>query len=150
MLATRVLFCLIGISFFGLIGSGAADDPKDGGALKEDLRKLEGKWEHTFKDKDGKALVRKVKEVKGNTEKVTWYLPDGTVHMVNTVDFKLEMRGKDKVFSYFNGKVVEGPAKGQEFQSGSFVYTLDGDTWTEVTETGEKFPWRRVKEDEKK
>ena len=45
--------------------------------------------------------------------------------------------------------VVEGPDKGKKFASGSFVYTLEGDTWTEVTDTGEKVAWKRIKEAKK-
>src|SRR5262249_906040 len=101
-------------------------------------------------DPDGKPLVRKVKEVKDNTERVTWYGPDGAVLLVNTVDFKLERKGKDREFSYFNGKVVEGPDKGRPFESGSFIYTLEGDAWTGVEKWGEKFAWKRVKDKEKK
>ncbi|MCI0700073.1 MAG: hypothetical protein L0241_03185, partial [Planctomycetia bacterium] len=61
---------------------------------------------------------------------------------------KLEVKGKDKVYNYFNGKVVEGPGKGKPFASGSYTYTLNGDTWTEVYGAS-KYPWMRVKEKEK-
>jgi hypothetical protein len=146
----RMLVCAIGAGLFfpGLVR--ADDKPAGADALKEDLRNLQGKWEYTFKDQDGQVILRKVKEVKDNTERVTWYAPDGTVRAVNTVEFKLEARGKDRVFSYFNGKVVEGPAKGQPFQGGSFSYALDGDTWTEIDESGVRYAWKRVKQAEKK
>jgi hypothetical protein len=114
--------------------------------LKKDLARLQGKWEHTFKQDDVNAGIRKIKEIKGNTEKVTWYLADGSLFMVNTVEFKLEKKGKDKYFTYFNGKVVEGENKGAEFQDGSYVYLLDGDSWTEILETGDgKIVWKRIK-----
>ncbi len=122
-----------------------ADEDKD---LKEDLRKLQGKWEYTFKDEQGKAVVRKVKEIKDEKETVTWYLPDGKVYQVNRVDIKLEKKGKDRILTYSNWKFLEGPDKGREIEGkGSFVYKLDGDTWTEILETGEgEIQWKRVKE----
>jgi len=149
-MSTRlILFCFVGAVILGSVGAAPADEPNDKRALKADLGKLEGNWEFTFTDKDGNVVGRKVKEIKGNNEKVTWYLPDNTVFSVNTVEFKLEAKGKDKVFQYFNGKVVEGAAKGEKFADGSFLYSLDGDTWTEITGSGEKFAWKRVKSQEK-
>jgi hypothetical protein len=147
---TRLIqFCFVGAFVFGSVGAVRAGEPNDERALKADLGKLEGKWEFTFTDKDGKVVVRKVKEIKSNNEKVTWYLPDNTIYAVNTVEFRLEAKGKDKMYRYFNGKVVDGPAKGEKFPDGSFLYSLDGDTWTEITDSGEKFAWKRVKSQEK-
>jgi hypothetical protein len=117
--------------------------------LKEDLRKLQGKWEYTFKDRERKVLVRKVKEIKDETETVTWYLPNGEVAQVNRVDIKLERKGDDRILIYSNWKFLEGPQKGREFpgKNGSFFYKLDGDIWTSVLETGVgEIPWKRVKE----
>ncbi len=120
---------------------------EDDKALKEDLRNLQGKWEHTFKDGEGNAHVRKVKEIKDNKETVTWYLPDGQVFAVNEVEFKLEMKGKLRIFSWTNGKIVEGEHKGETFADGSFIYKLDGDEWAEELRIGdEKIVWKRVKE----
>jgi hypothetical protein len=132
--------------FLGLVPLKAwAGEEED---LKADLRKLQGKWEYTFKDEQGKFVVRKVKEIKDETETVTWYLPSGKVYQVNRVDIKLEMKGKDRIFTYSNWKYLEGPEKGREIPGkiGSLVYKLDGDTWTEVVETGGEIEWKRVKE----
>jgi hypothetical protein len=116
-------------------------------ALKEDLRKLQGKWEYTFKEGEANAGIHKVKEIKDNKETVTWYDPDGKVLLVNEVDFKLERKGKLRIFSWSNGKVVEGELKGATFEDGSFVYELDGDDWTEMLPVGDaKIVWKRVKE----
>lgn len=150
MNAMRILACVIGASFVALGATRADDKSGDADALKADLRKLQGKWESTFKDKDGKVTLRKVKEIKDNTERVTWYEADGTVRMVNTVEFKLEMKEKDKVYNYSNGKIVEGPSKGGSFPSGSYSYTLEGDTWTEISTSGNKREWKRVKGSDKK
>jgi hypothetical protein len=115
--------------------------------LKEDLRHLQGKWEHTFKEGEPNAGIRKRIEIENNKQTVTWYLPDGHVFAVNVVDFKLEMKGKRRVFSWFNGKVVEGVYKGQPFQDGSCVYELPGDEWTETLPFGDaKIVWKRIKE----
>jgi hypothetical protein len=126
-----------------------AEEDKD---LKEDLRKLQGKWEHTFTvkgEQGGEIEIRKVKEIKDEKETVTWYLPGGKVYQVTQVDIKLEKKGKDRIFIYSNWKYLEGPEKGKEFRGkvGSFVYKIDGDTWTEVLETGQgEIQWKRVKE----
>jgi hypothetical protein len=67
------------------------------------------------------------------------------------VDIKLEKKGKDRIFTYTNWKFLEGPNKGAELEGkGSFVYKLDGDTWTEILETGQgEIQWKRVKEKKK-
>ncbi len=140
------------VIFLGLSqGKVWAEEDKD---LKEDLRKLQGKWEHTFtfNTEQGDLEIRKVKEIKNETETVTWYLPDGKVYLVSQVDIKLEKKGKDRIFTYSNWKFLEGPEKGKEIPGkGSFVYKLSGDTWTEVVETDEgttkvEIQWKRVKE----
>jgi hypothetical protein len=121
-----------------------SDDEK---ALKEDLRNLQGKWEYTFKEGEANAGIRKVKEIKDNKETVTWYNPEGKVFLVNEVDFKLERKGKLRIFSWSNGKVVEGELKGSPFEDGSFLYELEGDEWRELLPVGDgKIVWKRVKE----
>ena len=134
----------------GLARGQSADDDK---ALKEDLRNLQGKWEHTFTADEVKGLLagfpvgaRKVHEVRGNTERVTWYAPDGTAVRVNVVDLRLERRGEDRVCSWFNGKITEGDGAGEAFQDGSFVYRLEGDSWTETLPDGGSIVWKRLKD----
>jgi hypothetical protein len=123
---------------------GNADDEK---ALKEDLRKLQGKWEHNFKNDKVNANIRKVKEIKGNKESVTWYDPDGKIVAANKADFKLEIKGKQRVFSWSNGKIVDSEYRERPFQDGSFVYKLEGDKWIEMLPAGKgQIVWRRVKE----
>ena len=60
------------------------------------------------------------------------------------------LKGKDKVFRWLNGKVVEGPEKGLPFESGSFVYLIEGDTWKEIPMPGHEYHWKRVKDGAKK
>lgn len=113
-----------------------------GGAATPDLERLAGEWECTFRDPAGRVTMHKVKQVRGNTETATWYRPDGSVFRANRVDFQLDVRGGDKVFRYFNGVVLVGPDAGQPFPSGEYVYTLEGDTWTEF-DPGGLIVWTR-------
>jgi len=109
---------------------------------KSDLEQLAGSWECTFRDPAGNVFMHKVKQINGTTETATWYRPDGTVFRVNRVEFSLTTRGPSKVFRYFNGWVVDGPGAGQPFPSGEYVYTLEGDTWTEY-DPGGPIVWTR-------
>jgi hypothetical protein len=86
--------------------------------------------------------MHKVKEITGTTETATWYRPDGTLFRVNRVQFELVQRGPDKVFRYFNGWATDGFGAGQPFPSGEYVYTLEGDTWTEY-DPGGPIMWTR-------
>jgi hypothetical protein len=137
------------VAVAGLARGQAAEDDK---ALKEDLRNLQGKWEHTFTAEEVKGVLnfpvgmRKLHEVRGNSERVTRYAPDGTAFRVNVVDFRLERRGEERVLFWFNGKVTEGDGAGELFQDGSFVYRLEGDRWTETLPDGETIVWKRVKD----
>lgn len=107
-----------------------------------DLERLAGEWECTFRDPTGRVTMHKVKQVRGTTETATWYRPDGSVFRANRVEFRLDVRGGDKVFRYFNGVVLVGPDAGQPFPSGEYVYTLEGDTWTEF-DPGGLIVWTR-------
>jgi hypothetical protein len=101
-----------------------------------ELERLAGAWESTFRDPTGRVTMYKVKEIRGTTETVTWYRPDGSVFQVNRVEFRLEERGPNKVFRYFNGWVTNGPGPGQPFPPGEYLYTLEGNTWTEYDPGG--------------
>jgi hypothetical protein len=91
------------------------------------------------------VTMHKVKEIVGNTETATWYRADGTVFRANRVQFELGTRGMEKVFRYSNGIVLVGPDAGQPFPSGEYVYTLEGDTWSEFEPTGGTIVWTRKK-----
>jgi hypothetical protein len=111
--------------------------------VASDEVRLAGQWESTFRDATGQITMRKVKEINGTTETATWYRPDGSVFRVNRVSFQVAMRGQSKVFRYFNGWVVDGPGAGQPFPSGEYIYTLEGDTWTEFGLGGDVIVWTR-------
>jgi hypothetical protein len=119
--------------------------PLLGGSTASDLQKLAGSWECTFRDPAGNVTMHKVKEIVGNTETATWYRADGTVFRANRVQFELGTRGLEKVFRYSNGIVLVGPDAGQPFPSGEYVYTLEGNTWTEFEPTGGTIVWTRKK-----
>jgi hypothetical protein len=108
-----------------------------------ELERLAGTWESTFRDPTGRVTMYKVKEIRGTTETVTWYRPDGSVFQVNRVEFRLEERGPNKVFRYFNGWVTHGPGPGQPFPPGEYLYTLEGDAWTEYEPSGGVIVWTR-------
>jgi len=118
-------------------GSGGA-----AGSGASDLERLAGTWECTFRDPTGRVNMHKVKQIAGTTETATWYRPDGTAFRTNRVEFRLDVRGSNKVFRYFNGWVMDGPGPGQPFPSGEYVYTLEGDTWTEF-DPGGPIVWTR-------
>lgn len=97
-----------------------------------DLAKVQGKWEATFPDKDGKAH-RMTKEIEGNKEIVHVYGEKGEVMQVWTVDFRLEDTGKVRIFTFFNAKMLEGPNKGKEYkEKTSYLYRVEDDTIAEV------------------
>ena len=109
-----------------------------------DRERLAGTWESTFRDPTGRVYMRKVKQIVGNTETATWYHPDGRAFRINKVDFELLERGPNKVFRYFNGWATDGRGMaGHPFPSGEYVYTLQGDTWTEYEPNGNVIVWAR-------
>lgn len=114
-----------------------------GGPAESDLDRLAGTWVSTFLDPTGQVAMHKVKVIAGNTETATWYRPDGSAFRANRVQFQLDDRGRDKVFRYFNGVVLIGPDAGQPFPGGEYVYTLEGDTWTEFEPSGGVIVWTR-------
>ncbi len=109
-----------------------------------DLERLAGRWECTFRDQTGRVYMHKVKEINGNSETATWYRPDGSVFRINRVEFQLDLRGQQKIFRYFNGWASDGNGVGQPFPSGEYVYTLEGDTWTEF-DPGGNIVWTRMR-----
>jgi hypothetical protein len=130
------------VGYVLLRGKPAANLGLAGDLPKSDLELLAGSWECTFRDPAGNVFMHKVKQIAGTTETATWYRPDGSVFRVNRVEFELAVRGTNKVFRYFNGWVVDGPGAGQPFPSGEYVYTLEGDTWTEY-DAGGPIVWTR-------
>ena len=144
-----ILLCLgFGLLFAAMAAVGLyvllRDKPTASTVAASDLERLAGSWECTFRDPAGQVTIRKVKMIAGTTETATWYRADGTVFRINRVEFALDVGGRDKVFRYFNGWVIDGPGAGQPFPSGEYVYSLEGDTWTEY-DPGGVIVWTRKK-----
>jgi hypothetical protein len=149
---TLVLVCVGSVLLLMATGVAAAcyillrENPKAFGVAAgpgaTDVERLAGTWECTFRDPNGHVTMRKVKEIRGTTETATWYRPDGFKFRVNRVEFELSTRGPDKVFRYFNGWANDGIGPGQPFPTGEYVYTLEGDTWTEF-DPGGLIVWTR-------
>lgn len=119
--------------------------------LKEDLRRLQGRWELIFKAQG--RTVRSVQAIDGNKSTVTRYDEKGAVLEAHTADFTLSISGRTKIFTYSNYEVTAGPAKGKRRSQRSYVYRLDGDSFFEVrgvlVDQSEPIAvnhWRRMKE----
>jgi hypothetical protein len=134
----------VGVAAYLVLREQAKDRPGGGLAGTTDLERLAGTWECTFRDPTGRVYMRKVKQIVGNTETATWYQPDDRVFRINRVEFQLTERGPDKVFRYFNGWATDGNGLGRHpFPPGEYVYTLEGDTWTEYDPAGAVLVWTR-------
>lgn len=136
-----LILAIVGVGIVFLIAAGVGGyfllrSKTAPGAGLTDLERLSGRWECTFRDGAGRVYMHKVKEITGNTETATWYRPDGTAYRKNTVEFELKVRGNTKSFRYFNGSVIDENGNTQAFPPGEYVYTLEGDTWTELDQFG--------------
>jgi hypothetical protein len=89
---------LVGVAILLIVGAAVAvfflhraksDLGIDGSSAGSDLDRLAGRWESTFRDPAGRVVMRKIKDIQGTTETVTWYHADGSVFQVNRVEFRL-------------------------------------------------------------
>lgn len=121
----RQLFVVLAVSLAGT--TLLADD-----GLERDLQNLQGTWQRMGATIDGqRIMVRKV--VTGNSEIVKYTDEQGTVLREHQADFRLELSGRARLFTYFNLLVTEGPSKGERrAEPSSYIYRLDADTFTEV------------------
>ena len=103
----------------------------DGG---DEAGQLQGTWEQ--RPEEGPAAAprqRVVKEVKGDTETVTTYGPDGKVVHAQTAKFKLGRSGRVPVYTFFDRRITAGPETGRSDASPrSYVYRLRNDEFDEV------------------
>jgi hypothetical protein len=124
----------------------AADDNAD------ELKRLEGRYERTFANTAG-TQFKVIKEVVGDQSVVTTYDDVNNVIDSHTSTIKVEKRGPVRVHSFFNLLVTAGPSKGeQQFETQSYIYRADDETFTEVWGLLEGDPspprmiyWKRVK-----
>jgi hypothetical protein len=141
---TVLILVCVGVGLLFLVGAVAIGVfVLQGSGGKKDLERLQGSWESTFRDPAGNVAMHKVKVIDGNTETATWYDANGNKFRVNQVQFDLRTDGGSKRFRYFNGRVLFGPDAGMPFPSGEYVYTLDGDTWTEYVAPTGTIVWTR-------
>jgi len=92
--------------------------------LKKDLQKLQGKWERTPIDIQGFVGKRQEKVIKGNVETLTRYDLDNNVERTHSVEFRLELSGDVKLFTF----APKGHLNDKDFES-SYVYNLNGDVF---------------------
>ena len=111
--------------------SGEAGKKAHDEALKEELAKLQGKWEMTLKVRG--RTVRSVKVIEGNKTVLTRYDENGTLFWAHRSEFKLEITDRVKIFTFFNLEVTAGPQKGGKSKKPvSYIYAVDEDTWAEA------------------
>ncbi len=121
-----------------------------------DLDRLQGKWELVSATQASPFAnsQRAIKEIKGNTETVTFYDGKGKVLRSHKVSIQLAQTGKVRTFSFSNMEVLLGPNKGQKLNVvGTYIYVLDRDTFYEadnlLTADGPKPPdlsiWKRMR-----
>ena len=120
------------------------DEHNDDNAMKEELAKLQGKWELIVKT--GNRTIRSVKTVEDSKTTVTRFDESGAVISSHASDFTLEITAKVNIFTYRNVT-----ATGQKKGLRSYIYIVDRDKWVEARgllkdqpEQPRLFVWRRV------
>lgn len=121
--------------------------------LKEDLKKLQGKWElYHGNELKGAPNTRSVKIIEGNIETMRRYNLQGKLSREWQVEFILQKDGDLKIFTFY-------PVGGKPGQGASFLYRIQGDRFFDVPGmfTGEKYRnylrepafwvWNRVKDE---
>jgi hypothetical protein len=119
---------VLGLSVVGVRERSSADDK----TAKDALALVQGRWERTDKDQDGKT-VRITKDIDGNKETITYIGEDGTIAAAHQVDFKLEESSGINIFKYFNMTSTAGPDKGKTFPGEfSYIYKVDKQRFVEA------------------
>ncbi len=135
-LACASLVCLTGCANESTRRAGGdGTDPRQGANPGQDLPALQGRWEQ-LPDEPGRGAARQrvVKEVKGNSETVTTYGPDGQVVQAQTAQFRLSRSGLVGVYTVEQTKITRGAGEGRAATQApmSFVYRIHGDRFDEV------------------
>jgi len=118
-----------------------------------ELKRISGRFERYFKNAAG-TTFRAIKDVVDDQSRVTTVDDVGNVVEAHTSTIKVEKRGPVRVLSFFNLTVTAGTQKGHvEPATNSYIYRLEGDTFTEVVGIleGDSSPprmisWRRIKD----
>jgi hypothetical protein len=99
----------------------AAEKPQD-----DPLAQLQGTWEQTMKDPQGKTY-KFVKMINGKTEICSTYEGETLVHQ-HTVDFDVKKTEHVTIFTFRNLVVTAGPNKGDvQKDPVSYLYQIKGD-----------------------
>ena len=128
-------------------------------SVEQDLEALQGRWERKLvgEDRDARhGAAKAVKEVKGNVETVTYFDDAGKPVHATTADFKLELSGRVKLYTFSNLKVTVGEDKGGDGSGKplSYIYRVEGDRYYEghgmlvdspAGSTPSVFFWNRAK-----
>jgi len=120
----------------------------------DDMQKVQGRWERDLFGPAGERTGRALKEITGNHETITLYdLEDRITHR-HKVEFKLEMAGQVKLFTFSNLEVTDGSDKGRRTPGPiSYIYRVDPKQFVEAwgflpgqeTHPAEMFTWFRGK-----
>lgn len=120
----------------------------------DDLLKVQGRWERDLFGLAGQRTGRAVKDISGNHETITLYdLEDHITHR-HKVEFKLEMAGAVKLFTFKNLEVTDGVDKGRKTPGPiSYIYRVDAKQFVEAwgflpgqkTHPAEMYTWSRGK-----
>jgi hypothetical protein len=84
-----------------------------GDAVKEDMAKIQGKWERAAKL--GGNSVRQVKEHKGHQTTLTTYGENNEFLQQHKSEFKLRKTDDVRIFIYSKLEVTEGKNKGDKY-----------------------------------
>ena len=126
--------------------------PAEGAPDAAELAKVQGKWGRQMKTANG--VVQIVKQHMGHKTTVTYLDAKGNVLAEKESEFRLELTGRVRIFTFFNNVVTAGPQKGQaDKKPKSYIYRIEGDTFIEVNgllvdDKGEPnvHIWKRIKE----
>jgi hypothetical protein len=108
------------------LGRGLVPAPAD------DLERIQGLWTRT--ERTGLFAKQRVnKEVKGDTETVTYYDSSDEVASAHTVKIELYRAGPLKIFAFRDQTFTAGPNEGEKHQGPvAYVYKVVGDTFIEI------------------
>lgn len=115
------------------------------------LEEIQGEWR--LDQTNGRWTT---KTIEGNKDSLIRYEQDGSIRAAHRSEFQVREHEGVKVFKVTRMEFTEGPQKGlvvpAAFLGGGYVYTVDGDTWTEAQglmthSVGKEkiYHWKRVK-----
>lgn len=111
----------------GFVVSMAAQGDEPGEAAKA----VQGKWVRHQTTANGRVKI--VKEHKGQRTIVTAYDDKENVLYSHESEFKVELSGRVRIFTFFNRSITAGPNAGQKFKEpASFVYRIAENRFIEV------------------